>query len=117
MNMDMRWAGMPQDLFGSAMITNIGSLGLPTAFVPLVPYSRVPLLLALGSIESRPVVEKEKVVVRKVMEIGSTFDHRILDGGHAAKMQRIVRKWMENPFEHFDALPDEHRHHANGSAG
>ncbi|MBW2224070.1 MAG: 2-oxo acid dehydrogenase subunit E2, partial [Deltaproteobacteria bacterium] len=86
LNLDMTWAGMPKDLFGSVMITNVGSLGLPYALVPLVPYSRVPLLLALGSIEDRAVVEDGELVARKVMDIGATFDHRILDGGHAAKI-------------------------------
>src|ERR1043165_2750767 len=43
LNLDLRWAGVPKDAFGSAMVTNIGSLGLEEAFVPLVPYSRVPL--------------------------------------------------------------------------
>ena len=104
LNLDMTWAGMPNDLFGSVMITNVGSLGLPYALVPLVPYSRVPLLLALGSIDERPVVEDGEIVVRKVMDIGATFDHRILDGGHAAKMHRIVAEWMEHPFDHFDSL-------------
>ncbi|MCZ6807798.1 MAG: 2-oxo acid dehydrogenase subunit E2 [Deltaproteobacteria bacterium] len=104
LNLDMTWAGMPNDLFGSVMITNVGSLGLPYALVPLVPYSRVPLLLALGSIDERPVVEDGEIVVRKVMDIGATFDHRILDGGHAAKMHRIVAEWMERPFDHFDSL-------------
>ena len=104
LNLDLSWAGMPKDLFGSVMITNVGSLGLPYALVPLVPYSRVPLLLALGSIEERAVVEDGQLVARKVMDVGATFDHRILDGGHAAKMHRIVSAWMEHPFEHFDAL-------------
>ena len=104
LNLDMSWAGMPKDLFGSVMITNVGSLGLPYALVPLVPYSRVPLLLALGSIEERAVVEDGQLAVRRVMDVGATFDHRILDGGHAAKMHRILRDWMEDPFGHFDAL-------------
>jgi len=104
LNVDMSWAGIPKDLFGSVMITNVGSLGLPYALVPLVPYTRVPLLLALGSIDERPVVEGGEVVVRKVMDVGATFDHRILDGGHAAKMRRIVADWMEHPFDHFDPV-------------
>ena len=104
LNLDMSWAGMPKDLFGSVMITNVGSLGLPYALVPLVPYSRVPLVLALGSIEERAVVEDGQLAVRRVMDVGATFDHRILDGGHAAKMHRILRDWMEDPFGHFDTL-------------
>ena len=106
LNIDLRWAGIPKDPFGSVMVTNVGSIGLPTALVPLVPYSRVPLLLALGSVEDRPVIDANgQVVAAKVMEIGATFDHRILDGGHAAKMHKIMRAWIEDPFAHFDPLP------------
>jgi len=51
------------------------------------------------------VVEDGRIVVGKVMHICATFDHRVLDGTHAAAMARIVRAWMEHPFEHFDAIP------------
>jgi pyruvate/2-oxoglutarate dehydrogenase complex dihydrolipoamide acyltransferase (E2) component len=102
LNVDLRRLGIPRDAFGSVMITNIGSLGLQEAYVPLVAYSRVPLLLAVGAIEDAPVVEDGKLVPAKVMKVCATFDHRILDGAHAAKMARTLRAWMERPFEHFD---------------
>src|SRR5262249_22139491 len=57
LNLDLRWAGVPKDAFGSAFITNIGSLGLDIAFVPLVPYSKVPILVATGAVKDVPVVE------------------------------------------------------------
>src|SRR5947208_6936066 len=41
LNMDLRWAGIPKDPFGSIMITNIGSLALDVGYVPLLPYARV----------------------------------------------------------------------------
>jgi pyruvate dehydrogenase E2 component (dihydrolipoamide acetyltransferase) len=94
--------GIPSDPFGSIMITNIGSLGLQEAFVPLVPYSRVPLLVAMGAVEDAPVVEDGAIVPGKTMRVCATFDHRVLDGAHAAVMARTLRAWMENPFEHFD---------------
>lgn len=106
LNLDLRRFGIPQDAFGSVMVTNIGSLGLPTALVPLVPYARVALLVALGSVEDRAVVDDGKVVPAKVMDLGCTFDHRVLDGGHAAKMYRIIKDWMEDPFNHFDAIDE-----------
>jgi len=65
----------------------------------------VPLLVATGAVVDAPVVEDGRVVVGKVMHICATFDHRVLDGTHAAAMARIVRAWMEHPFEHFDAIP------------
>ncbi len=104
LNLDLRWAGIPSDPFGSVMITNVGSLGLDTAYVPLVPYSRVPILLAVGAVKDQPVVEDGEVKVGKVMKINATFDHRFIDGFHAAVMSRVLRAWLERPFEHFDAL-------------
>jgi pyruvate dehydrogenase E2 component (dihydrolipoamide acetyltransferase) len=105
LNLDLRWAGIPRDPFGSAMITNIGSLGLDEAYVPLVPYSRVPLLLAMGAVDDAPVVQGNTIVPGKVMKVCATFDHRILDGAHAAVMARTLREWMERPFDHFDPIP------------
>ena len=104
LNLDLRWAGLPKDPFGSAMITNIGALGLESGYVPLVPYSRCPMLIALGAVQDEPVIEGGAVVPGKVMRIFATFDHRVMDGAHAAIMSRVLRKWMENPFEHFDAI-------------
>ena len=104
LNLDLTWAGIPRDAFGSIMITNIGALGLEEAFVPLVPYSRVPLLIALGAIKDTPVADNGHVTIAKTMRLCATFDHRILDGAHAAAMARTVRAWMEHPFEHFDRV-------------
>jgi pyruvate/2-oxoglutarate dehydrogenase complex dihydrolipoamide acyltransferase (E2) component len=105
LNLDLRWMGVPSDPFGSIMITNIGSLGLEEAYVPLVPYSRVPLLVALGSVEDAPVAESGQIVCGKIMRVSATFDHRILDGSHAATMAKVLKEWIEHPFEHFDPLP------------
>jgi len=107
LNLNLKWAGIPRDPFGSVMITNIGSLGLEQAYVPLVPYSRVPLLVAMGALEDAPVVEDGTIVPGKIMRVCATFDHRVLDGSHAATMAKTLREWMENPFEHFDELPAE----------
>jgi pyruvate/2-oxoglutarate dehydrogenase complex dihydrolipoamide acyltransferase (E2) component len=104
LNLDLRWAGIPSDPFGSIMITNIGSLGLDVAYVPLVPYSHVPILLAVGAVKDEPVVRDNQVVPGKIMRINATFDHRFIDGFHAAQMSKIVRMWLENPFQHFDPL-------------
>jgi pyruvate dehydrogenase E2 component (dihydrolipoamide acetyltransferase) len=106
LNLDLGWAGVPRDAFGSVMITNIGSLGLEEAYVPLVPYSRVPLLLALGAIRQAPVARDGRVSVERVMKLCATFDHRLLDGAHAAAMAEILRAWIEDPVAHFDPIPN-----------
>lgn len=104
LNLDLRALGVPKDPFGSVMITNVGALGLEEAYVPLVPYSRVPLLLAMGAVEAEAVVEDGQIVIGQVMRVFATFDHRILDGSHAARMSKVLRAWFEDPFGHFDPL-------------
>ncbi len=104
LNLDMTWAGIPKDPFGSIMVTNIGSMGLDQAYVPLVPYSKVPVLIAVGAVHDAPVVEGGKVVPAKVVNLSATFDHRLLDGTHAAIMAEVVREWFDDPFGHFDDL-------------
>jgi pyruvate dehydrogenase E2 component (dihydrolipoamide acetyltransferase) len=104
LNLDLRWAGIPSDPFGSLMITNVGSLGLDVAYVPLVPYSHVPILLAVGAVKDKAVVLDGKITIAKMMAINATFDHRIIDGFHAAQMSKVLRAWLEHPYDHFDKL-------------
>jgi pyruvate dehydrogenase E2 component (dihydrolipoamide acetyltransferase) len=104
LNLDLRWAGIPNDPFGSVMITNVGSLGLDTAYAPLVPYSRVPIVLAVGAVKEVPLVVDGAVKVGKMMKVNATFDHRFIDGFHASVMSKVLRKWLEHPYEHFDKI-------------
>lgn len=105
LNIDLSKLGIPKDPFGSVMITNIGALGLEAAYVPLIPYSRVPLLVALGAVKDVPLVENGKIVVGKVMDMNATFDHRFFEGAHAAVMASVMRAWMEDPVRHFGPIP------------
>jgi pyruvate/2-oxoglutarate dehydrogenase complex dihydrolipoamide acyltransferase (E2) component len=98
LNLNIKGSGVPQDCFGSMMITNIGSLGFTQAFVPLSPYSRIPLILALGKTEKRPVCKLDgSVVSEDQVSLCFTFDHRIMDGARGAKMSHLIKKYMLNP--------------------
>ncbi len=105
LNLDLRWMGLPNDPFGSVMVTNIGTLGLEQAYVPLVPYSRVPILLATGAVKEHPVVVEGEIVIRKMMKVNATFDHRFIDGFHAAAMSKTMKKWLADPYQHFGPIP------------
>jgi pyruvate/2-oxoglutarate dehydrogenase complex dihydrolipoamide acyltransferase (E2) component len=105
LNLDLRWAGLPKDAFGSAMITNIGSLGLDLGYVPLVPYSHVPIMVCPGVVKDEPLVEDGKIIIGKIMDVSATFDHRIIDGAHAAALARTIREMFADPYKHFDPLP------------
>jgi pyruvate dehydrogenase E2 component (dihydrolipoamide acetyltransferase) len=89
--------GSPRDPFGSCMITSIGSLGLDMAFAPLVPYSRVPLLIAVGAVRDTPVVREGRVVVAQVMRLCVTIDHRLIDGMHASHMAKKLLAIFADP--------------------
>lgn len=97
LNLPLQKLGLPKDPFGSVMITNIGSMGVDTAWAPLVPYTRVPLLLTVGAVKERAWVVDGKIEVRPILRIGCTFDHRFMDGVHAAAMTKLFFKYFENP--------------------
>jgi pyruvate dehydrogenase E2 component (dihydrolipoamide acetyltransferase) len=105
LNLDLRRFGLPKDAFGSAVVTSIGSIGLQTAYVPLVPYTRVPIFVAPGEIKREPVVEGDRIVIGHTLDVNVTFDHRIIDGGHAADLARTVRRALEDPFAVLDKIP------------
>ncbi|MCP4503478.1 MAG: 2-oxo acid dehydrogenase subunit E2 [Deltaproteobacteria bacterium] len=107
LNLNLKFLGVPKDPFGSCMVTNVGSLGLEEAYVPLVPYSRVPLLIAVGTVKEMPFCHEGEVKIRKEMKCFATFDHRILDGSHAAKMSKVLKAWFEDPYGHFGPIPDD----------
>lgn len=106
LNLDLRWAGVPGDPFGSVMVSNIGSLGLEAAYAPLVPFTRVPLLVAMGAVEDTPLVDDGEVTIAKTMKLFSTFDHRVVDGAHAATMVATLREFFEDPFTAFGPIVD-----------
>jgi len=97
LNIDLSFLGIPRDPFGSAMITNVGGMGIDLGWAPLCPYSRVPLLLTVGSIKERAWVVDGEVKPRPVMQIGVTFDHRLIDGIHASQMAADFKKCFSEP--------------------
>ncbi len=97
LNLNLTSLGVPRDPFGSVMITNVGSLGIEQGWAPLVPYSRVPLLLTLGAIRDRAWVVDGKIEVRPILHIGITFDHRFMDGVHASAMAKKFKEFFEQP--------------------
>lgn len=107
LNLDLEPMGIPSKTFGGAAVTNVGALGIEEAYVPLVGYSRTPLFVALGAVIRSPVVEPDgTLAVGQTMKVMASFDHRLIDGAHAAKMCKVLRRWMEDPWTHFGAIPE-----------
>ena len=99
--------GMARDRFGSAMITNIGALGLENAFIPLAPYSRCPVIIGIGKPRKIPMVRDDEVVVGQSVMITFTFDHRHADGAHVSHLVRRFKKIFANPTAYRDLFEGE----------
>lgn len=84
-------------VLGSVMLSNIGTFGLSTGMLALLPAARLAAAVAMGRVEERPVVRDGKVVIRSILPLTGTFDHRIVDGAQAGKLAASVARYLEKP--------------------
>lgn len=63
----------------------------------LYDFGTTGLFVALGKTVRLPIVEEDKVVIRKCCQIGYTMDERICDGLYFAKTFKLLEKYIENP--------------------
>ncbi len=80
---------------GTFTITNIGSIG-GTAFTPIPNYPESSIL-GIGKMIDKPVVKEHKIVIRKILPLVISFDHRIIDGAKIAKFMNHIIKHLEDP--------------------
>ncbi len=80
---------------GTFTITNYGSIaGL--FGVPIINYGES-AILGVGRIVEKPVVKGGQIVIRKMMPVSLSFDHRVVDGAQAAEFLADLRKHLEDP--------------------
>ena len=91
------FTGLGPDMFGSMMITNIGTLGLNTGYAALMPATNVPCVIATGKYERKAVVRDEQIVIRDILPVTGTFDHRIIDGHQAGTLAAGVLRRLDDP--------------------
>ncbi|MDM3870690.1 2-oxo acid dehydrogenase subunit E2 [Porticoccus sp. W117] len=80
---------------GTITITSLGPLG-GLVHTPVINYPEVAIIGTNNMVE-RPVVKDGEIVVRKMMNISSSFDHRVIDGYDAAQMIQRVKQLLEHP--------------------
>jgi 2-oxoisovalerate dehydrogenase E2 component (dihydrolipoyl transacylase) len=84
------------ELSGSTItLTSLGSLG-GIVSTPVVNYPEV-AIVGVNRIVERPVILAGAVVARKIMNLSSSFDHRVVDGLHAAEFIQRIRGYLECP--------------------
>lgn len=85
-----------EELRGSSFtISNYGSFGGMFA-TPVINYPDV-AILGTGRVSDRPWVKDGQIVIRKVLPLSLTFDHRVTDGVDAARFLTKVIKYLEDP--------------------
>jgi 2-oxoisovalerate dehydrogenase E2 component (dihydrolipoyl transacylase) len=85
-----------EELTGSTItITSLGPLG-GIVTTPVINHPEV-AIVGVNRIVERPVVRDGAVVVRQVMNLSSSFDHRIVDGLRAAMFVQKLRALLEVP--------------------
>jgi len=80
---------------GTFTISNYGALGGIYA-TPIINYPEV-AILGVGKIKDTPVVRNGKLVVRKILSLSLSFDHRVVDGGEGARFLNTIIARLEDP--------------------
>ncbi len=85
-----------EELSGSTItITSLGTLG-GVVHTPIINRPEV-AIIGPNKIVERPVVRNGQIAIRKMMNISSSFDHRIIDGFDAASFIQTIKTMLEHP--------------------
>ena len=87
---------MPEDLEGGTFTISNGGIYGSLLSTPIVnpPQSGI---LGLHSIQERPVAVNGQVVIRPMMYLALTYDHRIIDGREAVSFLKTIKEVIEDP--------------------
>ncbi len=92
MGVEIKGLGLSAHTFGSFVVSDIGSFGLNTGMTALMPAAKIPAVIVLGKMEEKPVVRNGEIVVRTILPLTGTFDHRIVDGAQIGKLARGIKR-------------------------
>ncbi|HKS89759.1 MAG TPA: dihydrolipoamide acetyltransferase family protein, partial [Stellaceae bacterium] len=85
-----------QELSGSTItVTSLGALG-GIAATPVINHPEV-AIVGVNRIAERPVARDGQIAIRKMMNLSSSFDHRIVDGWEAASFIQRIKQSLEQP--------------------
>jgi pyruvate dehydrogenase E2 component (dihydrolipoamide acetyltransferase) len=79
---------------GTISISNYGALGSLSG-TPIINYPEI-AVVGVGRIEKRPVVRDDQIVIRHMMDLAVTMDHRAVDGGTMGGFVLSLKRHLEN---------------------
>jgi pyruvate dehydrogenase E2 component (dihydrolipoamide acetyltransferase) len=87
---------LPEEYTGASFsISNLGMFGIDEFTAIINPPEAG--ILAVGAVTAKPVVRDNQIVVRQIMRVTMSSDHRIIDGATGAKFLQTFKKILENP--------------------
>ncbi len=85
-----------EELSGSTItITSLGPLG-GIVTTPIINAPEV-AVIGVNRIVERPVIHSGTIAPRRIMNLSSSFDHRVVDGQHAAEFVQALRGYLDCP--------------------
>jgi len=85
-----------EELTGSTItITSLGALG-GIVSTPVINHPEV-AIVGVNRMVERPMIRSGAVVARQMMNLSSSFDHRVVDGMHGAEFVQLLRGYLECP--------------------
>lgn len=89
-------SALREELSGSTItITSLGAMG-GIATTPIINHPEV-AIVGVNKIMTRPVWDGSQFIPRKMMNLSSSFDHRVVDGWDAASFVQRVKALLETP--------------------
>lgn len=86
----------PQEFTGNTFtVSNLGMMDIDEFTAIINPPDSC--ILAIGKIEATPVVENGAVVVRNLLKLTLSCDHRVVDGAVGASFMQTLKAYLENP--------------------
>ncbi|KAF0697839.1 Aste57867_11509 [Aphanomyces stellatus] len=91
------WLGLKPHMYGQAIVANVGRMGLDEGYAPMAPYTNTPMMVVVGAVTKKPVVVDGQVVVRPMLRLNATIDHRYADASEVARLAKCLREFVETP--------------------
>lgn len=86
----------PEEYTGASFsISNLGMFGIDEFTAVINPPEGA--ILAVGAMSAKPVVRDNEIVIRQMMRVTMSCDHRVIDGATGAKFLQTFKKILENP--------------------
>ena len=86
----------PEEYTGASFsVSNLGMFGIDEFTAIINPPEGA--ILAVGAVTPKPVVRDDEIVVRQLMRVTMSCDHRVIDGATGAKFLQTFKKILENP--------------------